>query len=188
MGTMASQITSLAIAYSTVYSGADQRKHQSSASLALGRGIHRGPVNSPHKRPTSNAENVSIWWRHHCFVLLRYHQLLRIDERIDFKILTRTSSLTQGQSYECTNISWESLRDMGLSKLKKKGKENDRKCNLFFKLLSRILNDPKCIRKRQNIHHLLFPDTVALCESCTKINKAWPKSSVLEVVRISHKK
>ena len=38
-----------AIVYSTVYSGADQRKHQSSASLAFVRGIHRGPVNSPHK-------------------------------------------------------------------------------------------------------------------------------------------
>ena len=49
MDTMASQITSLTIVYSTVYSGADQRKHQSSASLAFVRGIHRGPVNSPHK-------------------------------------------------------------------------------------------------------------------------------------------
>ena len=48
MGAMASQITSLTIVYSTVYSGADQRKHQSSASLAFVRGIHRGPVNSPH--------------------------------------------------------------------------------------------------------------------------------------------
>ena len=51
MGAMASQITSLTIVYSTVYSGADQRKHQSSASLAFVRGIHRGPVNSPHKWP-----------------------------------------------------------------------------------------------------------------------------------------
>ena len=49
MGTMASQITSFIIVYSTVYSGADQRKHQSSASLAFVRGTHRGPVNSPHK-------------------------------------------------------------------------------------------------------------------------------------------
>ena len=49
MGTMASQITSLTIVYSNVDSGADQRKHQSSASLAFVRGIHRGPVNSPHK-------------------------------------------------------------------------------------------------------------------------------------------
>ena len=50
MSLMASQITSLTIIYSTSYSGVDQRKHQSSASLAFGRGIHRGPVNSPHKR------------------------------------------------------------------------------------------------------------------------------------------
>ena len=53
MGTIASQITSLAIVYSTVYSEADQRKHQSSASLAFVRGIHRAPVNSPHKWPVT---------------------------------------------------------------------------------------------------------------------------------------
>ena len=41
MTTMASQITSLTVVYSIVYSGADQRKHQSSASLAFGRGSHR---------------------------------------------------------------------------------------------------------------------------------------------------
>ena len=38
MGTVASQITSLTIVYSTVYSDAQM---------------------------ASNAENVSIWWRHH---------------------------------------------------------------------------------------------------------------------------
>ena len=53
MGGMASQITSLTIVYSTVYSGADQRKHQSPVSLAFVRGIHRGPVNSPHKWPVT---------------------------------------------------------------------------------------------------------------------------------------
>ena len=41
MTTIASQITSLTSVYSTVYSDADQRKHQSSASLAFVRGIHR---------------------------------------------------------------------------------------------------------------------------------------------------
>ena len=41
MGAMASQITSRTTVYSTVYSGADQRKHQRSASLAFVRGIHR---------------------------------------------------------------------------------------------------------------------------------------------------
>ena len=49
MSAMASRITSLAIVYSTVYSSTDQRKHQSSASLPFVRGIHRWPVNSPHK-------------------------------------------------------------------------------------------------------------------------------------------
>ena len=53
IGTMASQITSLAIVCSTVYSSADQRKYQSSASMAFVRGIHRWPVNSPHKWPVT---------------------------------------------------------------------------------------------------------------------------------------
>ena len=53
IGPMASQITSLNIIYSTVYSGADQRKLQSSASLAFVQGIHRWTVNSPHKWPVA---------------------------------------------------------------------------------------------------------------------------------------
>ena len=53
MGVIASQITSLTIVYSTVYSDADLRKHHSSASLAFVRGIHRRPVNSPHKWPVT---------------------------------------------------------------------------------------------------------------------------------------
>ena len=77
MSEVASQITSLTIVYSTVYSGADQRKHQSSTSLAFVRGIHRRwPVNT-HSPVTgeypaqmaSNAENVSIWWRHHVIII-----------------------------------------------------------------------------------------------------------------------
>ena len=53
MGTIASQITSLTIVYSKVCLGADQRKHQSSMSLAFVWGIHRWPVNSPHKGPVT---------------------------------------------------------------------------------------------------------------------------------------
>ena len=63
MGAIASQITSLTIVYSIVYSVADQRKHQSSASLAFVLGIHR-TGEFPAQR-ANNAENVSIWWRHH---------------------------------------------------------------------------------------------------------------------------
>ena len=63
MGSMASQITSLTIVCSAVYSGADQRKHQSSASLAFCAGNSPGTGEFP-AQMASNAENVSIWWRH----------------------------------------------------------------------------------------------------------------------------
>ena len=53
MSAMASQITSLTIVYSTVYLGANQRKHQSSASLDFVWGIYQWPVNSPHKWPVT---------------------------------------------------------------------------------------------------------------------------------------
>ena len=67
VNTMVSQITSLTIVYSAIYSGTDQRKHQSSASLVFVRGIHRWPVNSPHK--WGYAENVPIWWRLHAVAI-----------------------------------------------------------------------------------------------------------------------
>ena len=60
MSVIASQITSLTIVYLTVNSGADQRKHQSSASVAYVWGIA-----GDRWQRASNAENVSIWWRHH---------------------------------------------------------------------------------------------------------------------------
>ena len=53
MGAISSQITSRTIVYTTVYWDADERKHQGSASLAFVRGIHRGPVNAPHKWPVT---------------------------------------------------------------------------------------------------------------------------------------
>ena len=53
MGAMASQIISLTTVCWTIYSGRDQRKHQSSTSLAFVRGIHLWPVISPHKWPVT---------------------------------------------------------------------------------------------------------------------------------------
>ena len=53
MSAMTSEITSLTIVCTSIYSGADQRKHQSSASLAFVWGIHRWPVNSPRKGPVT---------------------------------------------------------------------------------------------------------------------------------------
>ena len=53
MSPVSSQITSVLMVCSTVYSGVDLRKHQSSMPLAFMRGIHRWPVNSPHKGPVT---------------------------------------------------------------------------------------------------------------------------------------
>ena len=62
MNEMASHIHGVSIVYSTLCSGADQRKHQSCASLASVRGIHMWLLNG---QRASNADNVFIWWRHH---------------------------------------------------------------------------------------------------------------------------
>ena len=65
MTMLASQITSLTVVYSIVYSGVNQRKHQSSASLVFVREIHRGPVNFPHKWPVTRKmfpfDDVIMW-------------------------------------------------------------------------------------------------------------------------------
>ena len=72
MSAIAPQTTGISIVYSIVCSGVDQRKHQSSASLAFVRGIHLWPVNSPHKGPVTRKmlpfDDVImippyIWWR-----------------------------------------------------------------------------------------------------------------------------
>ena len=80
MGAIASQITTLTIVYSTVYSDADQRKHQSSASLAFARGIHRSPVNFPHKRPVTRKmfpfdDDIMIKWSRNLKYMLGHSSL-----------------------------------------------------------------------------------------------------------------
>ena len=106
MGAIASQITSLTIVSSTVYSGADHKKHESSAPLAFVREIHRGPVNSPHKWPVTRkmfpCDDVIMcdlkewfdlifcfidtgaitWWRHKMETLPRYQPFVRGIHRL----------------------------------------------------------------------------------------------------------
>ena len=64
MGTIASQITSLTIVYSTVNSDADKKKTSKLRVTGLCVGNLPGTGEFP-AQMTSNAENVSIWWRHH---------------------------------------------------------------------------------------------------------------------------
>ena len=87
MGAIATQITSLTIVYSTVYSDADQRRHQSSVSLAFVWIIHRGPGLFP-AQMASYVENVSIWWRHHGYVC--HHRIAIIIFCLGFSSLERS--------------------------------------------------------------------------------------------------
>ena len=68
MSVMTSQTTSFVIVYSTVYSGTDERKHQSSESLAFVQ--VKGEFTA---QMASNTKNVSIWWRHHMLERINYN-------------------------------------------------------------------------------------------------------------------
>ena len=105
MGTIASQITSLTSVYSTVYSGADQSKHQSSASLAFVWGIHRGPVNSPHKWPVTRKmfpfdgviihnSYINYWHALLVQVLKSYMDILSTNEKVSLLIKVNCESDT----------------------------------------------------------------------------------------------
>ena len=63
MGSLASEITSLTIVYTTVYSGTDKKNTSKLRVTGLCAG------NSP---VACNAENVSIWWRHHIWQMILY--------------------------------------------------------------------------------------------------------------------
>ena len=111
MTTMASQITSLAVVYSTVYSDADQRKHRSSASLAFMRGIHRGPVNSPHKGPVTRKMFHDL--------TLNYYPLFRVSSwnngiRCMFFYILMTSSC-QHCIADMTKTGSAGLRRLGIN-------------------------------------------------------------------------
>ena len=91
---MASQITILTIVYSTVYSGADKRKHQSSVLLAFVWGIHQWPMNSRYTM-ASNSENVSIWWHYHDMIISTYQLLGTASTFVNGSSLTLVASGTQ---------------------------------------------------------------------------------------------
>ena len=98
---MASQITSLTIVYSTVYSGADQRKQQSLASLAFVRGIHRWPVNSPPKGPVTQKifpfDDV-IMYRHHFNIATTLSKTLKRTRWLSYWDTFNLNSLAPGKS------------------------------------------------------------------------------------------
>ena len=90
MNKVASQNTSLTIVYSIVYSDADQRKHQSFASLAFGWGIHRRPVNSPHKWPVTRKmfpfDDVIMSWQTCVYDSHKHHRIENCSIFIEYNI------------------------------------------------------------------------------------------------------
>ena len=93
MNAMVSQIAGVSIICSTVGLGADQRKHQSSASLTLFEG--NSPVTDElHAQNASNAENVSIWWRHHSNTAIWFYDaqyiLGKFESHITINVISST--------------------------------------------------------------------------------------------------
>ena len=104
MSAMASQITSLLIVYSTVYSSADQRKDQSSASLAFVLRIHQWPVNSRHKGPVTRKQFL---FDYIIMRILHGHTDI-IPTTMNIKSITRNSKL---QMWEEINIYTDEIRN-----------------------------------------------------------------------------
>ena len=84
----------LTIIYSTVYAGADQRKHQSSASLAFVRGIHRGPVNSPHKWPVTRK-----MFPFHDVIMCIWHTIMQAYKRNRMHWIIWQRPMNQNQAF-----------------------------------------------------------------------------------------
>ena len=74
MSRMVSQNTSLTIVHLIIYSGTDQRKHQSSVSLAYVQGIHQWPVNSLHKWTVMRKINQALPMDHYAWYLPNLHR------------------------------------------------------------------------------------------------------------------
>ena len=95
MSAMASQITGVSIIYSTVCSCADQRKHQSSASLAFVGGIHRWPVNSPHTGPVARKMFPFD------DIIMALSLCGNVTHRVEHRISYRDDPMTLSQSSVC---------------------------------------------------------------------------------------
>ena len=98
MDAMAFQIISVTIVCSSVYSGADQRKHQSPASLVFVGRIRRWPGNSLHRK---YAENISIWWRQDAEHLTKWKHIycLCISNDLDYGSLQTVICTIQETSF-----------------------------------------------------------------------------------------
>ena len=102
MRVMASHILSVSIVYSSVWLGTEQSKHQSSASSAFERGIHRWPLNSLHKGPVMRKR-----FPFHDFIVSRLSMIIRSRhdwwELFANRLCTRAAALT---ARKCGQFLW----------------------------------------------------------------------------------
>ena len=142
---MASQVTNLTIVYSTVYTDTDQRKQQSSASLAFVRGIHRWSVNSPHKGPVTRKmfpfddvivntratyRLVSLIVLGHTFLTFEFHIHSRLDKNLLGTIRDvyfRNPCYHTAQilfKFDTERFLWENISHPRLSRINALGEKN----------------------------------------------------------------
>ena len=124
MGAMASQITSLTIVYSTVYSGGDQRKNSKLPVTGLCAG--NSPVTDEFPaQMASNTENISIWWRHHelcglAVITTLYYQIAAVGKSAPYWV----------DVYE-RNLTWIVVKQRDVC---------IQTCNIFLKVYKKICN------------------------------------------------
>ena len=104
MSPMVSQFTGVSIVCSAVCPGTDQRKHQSSASLAFVREIHQWPVDSPHKGPVTR----KMFPFDDVIMIIRGHHV------------TYSAKASSPQHYACniickTHIPWYTIANVGVN-------------------------------------------------------------------------
>ena len=180
MSTLASRITSLTIVCSTVYSGANQRKHQSCASLAF-------PVTGEFPaQMASNAENVSIWWRHHeikaylaCKPTISWYWVCSTHWVKSKQIFTHAMTFSNGFFSKVNVLFW--YLQTSLNFTLKVLTDNIR----FFPVTDSTLNSKrkrtqwKFDTGRSFIHYMSSASFISLSNFVTKIsyhNNSWPRN------------
>ena len=150
MGAMASQISNLTIVYSTVYSGADQRKHQSSASLAFVRGNHWWPVNFSHRWPVTRKmfslfhdqlpdDHLSIPQKARQAWLNPYNIKAVLKERLYKRILNTLGPRQNGRLFTDDSVNWILLNENVWISIKISLKFVSRDTNNYFPALAQIM-------------------------------------------------
>ena len=147
---MASQIISLMSVNSTVYSDVDQRKHQSSASLAFVRGIHRWPVNPPNKGPVTRKifpfDDVIVW--SYCSIAISHWYIPWNMNRLLRCLVSLCLCYKRLDSFAMENRYYRLLSTM----VNRHAKLLHHDKQLFYKMMG-ISRQNYCLNRANNFHY-----------------------------------